>query len=67
MGVLREIPSVNQIIASRYAIEAADGLDIDVPREIVERAAWPIEKAWDYEPPAHPILDGSGGGDSEVI
>lgn len=59
MGALREIPSVNQILAARIAVELGDRLGRDdVTDAIREMAAWPIEKAWDYEPPLHPIVEG---------
>lgn len=56
MGVLTEIPSVAQIKASRGFIEIAKMDGLAIPEDIQERADWPIEKAWDYEPPRHPIL-----------
>jgi hypothetical protein len=57
MGVLTEIPSVVQIKASRAYVDLARRMGVDVPDDIQERADWPIENAWDYEPPRHPIVE----------
>jgi hypothetical protein len=55
--MLKNIPSINQILAGRLAVELAERLDRDLEDEIREIAAWPIEKAWDYEPPRHPVVE----------
>lgn len=57
MGVLTEIPSVVQIKASRAYVDLALRAGFVIPEDIQERADWPIEKAWDYRPPLHPIID----------
>jgi hypothetical protein len=59
MGTLRNIPSINQILAGRIAVELAERLDRQIDDKIREIAAWPMEKAWDYEPPRHPIVEDS--------
>jgi hypothetical protein len=58
MGVLKEVPSTFQIAAARLAAKAHGLAGDPVPDDIAEMAAWPEEKAWDYEPPAHPIPEG---------
>jgi hypothetical protein len=57
MGVLTAIPSVVQIKASRAYVDLAHSMGTAIPEDIQERADWPIEKAWDYRPPLHPIVD----------
>ena len=57
MGVLTAIPSVVQIKASRAYVDLARRSGFAIPEDIRERADWPIEKAWDYRPPLHPIID----------
>lgn len=61
MGVLTEIPAMVQIKAARAFIEIAERLDLDIPQDVQETADWPMEKAWDYEPPRHPITPETTG------
>jgi len=58
MRALKSIPSVGNIIAAQGAVIALRRLGREPEQWLLETAAWPEEKAWDYEPPEHPILDG---------
>jgi hypothetical protein len=57
MGVLKAIPSQIQILAARGEVKVCRRLGRPAEPWIQEMADWPLEKAWDYEPPAHPIID----------
>ena len=56
---MTEVPAMIQIEAARGFIDIARMDGLEIPEDIQETADWPLEKAWDYEPPLHPIVPGT--------